>query len=254
MVSMAVLTTSYGPTETPPDDDQGVGAVGEAAARSRVRTSSRSSVAMPRSIGLAAGRGHERAKARAVGVGDAGRPERLARRADLVAGREDARCAAGDGRGVARRRRRPAASRPPRSIAVPAWRRVAPASRSLPRARTEPPGGTGSWTRQAPGTGPVASRPRGPARPAASSGVVVLDRDDGIGAIGKARAGRDAGGRSGLDRHVRRGAGRDVTDDPQFDGLGLGRRGDIGRPDRVAVHRRIRPRRERDARRRRPRR
>ena len=56
---------------------------------------------------------------------------------------------------------------------VPGARSVAPAIRSLPAARTEPPSSTRSWTRQATGSGPVASRPRGPSRPAASSGVVA---------------------------------------------------------------------------------
>ena len=38
----------------------------------------------------------------------------------------------------------------------------------------EPPAGIGSWTRQPAGSGPVASRPRGPATvPAASTGVVA---------------------------------------------------------------------------------
>ncbi len=113
MVSMAVLTTSYGPTETPPETMR-ASAPSARAARSRVRTSSRSSVAMPRSIGLAAGGGHERPKARAVGVGDAGRAERLAGRADLVAGREDgdARPAVDEESLDAGARQR--ASRPPR--------------------------------------------------------------------------------------------------------------------------------------------
>ena len=77
--------------------------------------------------------------------------------------------------------------------------------------------------------------------------MVSFDRDDGVGAGGHACPRRDAGGRPGLDRHVGRGAGRDVADDAELDRLGLGGAGRVGGPDRVAVHRRVGPRRQRDA-------
>ena len=57
--------------------------------------------------------------------------------------------------------------------ATPARMSSVPAARSLPASRTDPRRSTGSWTRAATGTGPVASRPRGPGRRSASSGVVA---------------------------------------------------------------------------------
>ena len=148
MVSNAVLTTSYGPTETPPDDDERVGAVGEAARR-RARTSSRSSVAMPRSIGV--GRRPRSTSARRPGplasgmpAGPSGSPGR----ADLVAGRQDgdARPAMDDG--SLARRRPPAGRRPPAPIAVPASSEGRAGSRGrCPRRGPSRPVGTASWTR-----------------------------------------------------------------------------------------------------------
>ena len=82
------LDDVVGPDRDAARDDEGVGAVGEG--RSEPGQDVVEVVAGDAEIeGLAACGGHERPKARAVGVGDAGRAERLAGCADLVAGRED---------------------------------------------------------------------------------------------------------------------------------------------------------------------
>ena len=88
---------------------------------------------------------------------------------------------------------------------------------------------------------------RARARP--SSGIVdcvvlldnMLDRDDGIGALGDDAARRDSHRLAGLERPLGRPAGRDPEDDRQ-------RPGRVRRADGEAVHRRARERRQVDAR------
>ena len=77
-------------------------------ARSRASTSSRSSRAIPRSSDRRAGGGDERPEPGSVGVGDAGRSERLARGSKLVAGGQDR-----DARAAGGRPRRPHPTPPP---------------------------------------------------------------------------------------------------------------------------------------------
>ena len=90
---------------------------------------------------------------------------------------------------------------------------------------------TAVWTRIAGGSGPVASRPRGPAGPpAASSGRRLLDRDDGVGARRDRGAGRDADRRAAPDRDVGRLPGADLADHLEAGGRVLGRRRRRPRP------------------------
>ena len=141
IVSMAVLTTSYGPTETPPDT-MSASAPSSRPRRRRVRTSSRSSVAMPRSIGSppAAVTSARRPGPLASGIpaGPSGWPG--ARTSSPVArtairGRRWTRMSLDAGAGDERHGRRGDRRAGPRG----ASRRP---SRSLPAARTEPPGST----------------------------------------------------------------------------------------------------------------
>ena len=71
-----------------------------------------------------------------------------------------------------------------------------------------------------------------------------LDGDDRVGAGRQRRPGRDPDGGPGLDAGRGDAAGRHFADDPQRDRSVLGRRGHVGGPDRVAVHRAVVPRRQ----------
>ena len=91
------------------------------------------------------------------------------------------------------RRRRPARARPrPASPSRPGASSVAPASEVAAGAPDRSrPAATGSWTRHAAGSGPVASRPRGPRRPSASSGVVISTGTTASAPGGSGAPGRD---------------------------------------------------------------
>ena len=82
-----------------------------------------------------------------------------------------------------------------------------------------------AWTRIAAGSGPAASRPRGPG---AVAGRVQrrrqLDRDHRVGARRQPAPGRDPHGRTGFDAGRRRGPGRRLAGDAEADGLVLRRR------------------------------
>ena len=137
---------------------------------------------------LGAGRVHEGAQARAVGVRDPGRPEVLAGgRISSPVARTAIR-----GRSWTSTSPRPAPAR--RATAAGPDRR---ARREERRARfevaagvrTEPPRSIGSCTRIATGNGPVASRPRGPGGPFGVEWRRLLDRDDRVRPVGSACAG-----------------------------------------------------------------
>ena len=186
-------------------------------------------------------------QARAVGVGDPGRAERLARRPDLVAGGEDRdprppmdqdvrATGPGDerhGRGADRRPRREDGLAGPEVTAC-GTDRVTRRGRDVDEAG----GGHGS-------RGVAASR-TGSSRRVERRGV--LDRHDRVRALREARPGGDPDRRARHDRDIRGGAGRDVADDPELHGRVLGGPGGVGAPDRIAVHRRIGPGRKGDAR------
>ena len=161
---------------------------------------------------VGAGRRRQGPEARPVRVGDPGRPERLAGRPDLVAGRQDRdprppmdvdRLDAGarqqgDGRRADR--------------ACPARRASCPRRRSLPVARTDPPGRTTSCTSMAAGSGPgrIPAARAGPA--VGVQGRRRLDRDHRIGAVGEPRAGGDPDRRPGPDHDVGREARPHLAD------------------------------------------
>ena len=198
----------------------------------------------------------ERPQAGAVGVGDAGRAERLAGRADLVAGREDgdARPAMDDDR---RRRRRPPAGRRPRRRSRSRARGASrPSTRSLPgRAGSSRRAGRPRGPGRRPAAGPVASRPRGPGRPAASSGVVASTGTTASAPSGSRAPVAIRTAVPGRTVDVGRDAGPHLADDLEArpapsSVAAVG----VGGPDRVAVHRRVRPRRQRGRARRPPRR
>ena len=133
-------------------------------------------------------------------------------------------------------------------IAMPGLSRLAPAARSPPR-RANRTAGCDRFVdqdrrRHRPGRVPTARA----GRPGSVEWRRRLDRNDGVGAVGEPGAGRDPGCGALSDRDIRRGASGDVADDPELDRGGLGRVGGVGGLDRIAVHRRIRPRWERDAR------
>ena len=222
---MAVLTTSYGPTDTPPDTMSASAPAVEAAtepAEHVVEVVGRD----PEVDGLAARRGHQGPQARGRSRRGS-RPDR----------------AAGPARGPRRRSpaRRPAAGGGPGSVSTPApaierdgGRGDRPTrleqdgagdSRSLPggahgAAGRAPPRGRGPR----PDEGRVASRPRGPEPSGRVERCGRLDRDDRVGTVGEPGAGRDPGGGARADRHGRRSPGRDVADDAEADRRGLGRR------------------------------
>ena len=157
----------------------------------------------------------------------------------------------GDGRRAARRPT-PAASADDRRRQRGARARGASrrAARSLPCRRIEPPTGHGCVDEAiAAGSGPVASRPRGPATaPAASSGVVSSTGTTASAPGGHGRAGRDPDRRPAA--RPRRPALRRPRTSPMTSsvaGASSVAVADIGGPDRVAVHRRVVPRRQRDA-------
>ena len=145
-----------------------------------------------------------------------------------------------------RRRRRVSPPRP--RSPCPGSRSVAPASRSLPAVRTEPPRSTGTWARIATGTGPVASRPRGPARPVGVEWRRVLDRDDRVCPVRDAAPVAIRAAVPGWTATSGATPAADVADDGEPDGVVLGGAGRVRRDDRVAVHRRVVPGRQRDSR------
>ena len=211
-------------------------------------TSSRSSGAIPRSHGLRAGRrrrGPRRPGPLASGMpaGPSGTPGA----ADLVAGGQDRDPRPAMDRDPvhagARERGRPR----PAVIAVPGLEQGGPGREVAAGARgSTRPTGTGSWTRHAAGSGPVASRPREPAAPAASSGVVAS-----TGTTASAPAGSRApvAIRTAVPgRTSTAGRGRRPRTSPMTSrrtGAVLGRAGDVGGADRVAVHRGVGPGRQR---------
>ncbi len=236
-------TTSYGPTETPPDDDRAgpPRPRGRVAAAPRRRRGRRS-----RSRGRCASapaRADQRRRpgplASGIPAGPSGSPG--ARTSSPVAriATRGFRCTRSVSTPAPASRAMVAAP-----IAVPGSTSVAPSIRSLPADRTEPPGLTTSWTSTGGGQRSVASRPREPA-----AGSVQrrcgLDRDHGIGACRHAGPCGDAHGRAGSDLDVGREAGPHLASDLEPCRCVLGRVGGIGGLDRVSVHRRVRPRRQR---------
>ena len=179
IVSIAVLTTSYGPTDTPPDTIS-ASAPASSPRRSRARTSSSSSLAIPRSIGVGARGGHLGPQTRAVGVGDAGRPERLARARGPRRRSRGRRPSADGGRGAARRRRRRAARHRRRRSPTRRSSSAAPARRSLPSSRTDPPTGTDLVDETRGGQRPGRVAPARTVSPGLVDGRGGLDRDDRV--------------------------------------------------------------------------
>ena len=141
---------------------------------------------------------------------------------ELVAGEQDGdprAASAGDGS------RLPPAARAPSSDApssVPAARISSPASMSSPRAADVP-----------------ARLRRDPDRDRPVAALAVLDADDGVGALGEHRAGRDRDRLAGADRGGGGMAGARLADHGQLSGLSRGRGSDVGGADRLAVHRRV---------------
>ena len=151
-------------------------------------------------------------------------------------------------RAPARRRRQPPAPRPPASRGRPPCRdHVAGADvASRPARIALPPTPTASWTRHAAGRGPVASRPRGPGVPAASSGVVS---STGTTASAPGGSGAPVAMRTAVPSRTRTSGdapGRAPRRPPSA-ARGRPSRGacHVGGADRVAVHRRVVPRRQR---------
>ena len=170
---------------------------------------------MPRSVARQPSRREHRLQHEAVGVVELCRPERLARRDDLVAGREhgDAQRRPDRHVGEAERRDEPDVARRRGGA-----RRQAP---SLPRAMSSP-----ARRRFAPRLSPAGRTTASPAAPT-SSCMNTVSRPAGIGAPVKMRTAPRAGTRT-----LERGAGRDPPDDRQH---GLAARGEVGEAHRVAV-------------------
>ena len=186
-------TTSYGPTETPPETT-----IASTRRRRARRTAGpgrpRAGPSRSRASAARAGVLDERREARAVRVGDPGRAEVRARRrrtsspvartptrgrrwtgscVDAGAGREGDR----GGRSASGRPRAPS---------------IAPrAGRCRPSGSTPPTRDRLVDEDTRPAAGPVASRPRGPAAPVRVERRRQLDRDDGVGPGRDRRAGRD---------------------------------------------------------------
>ena len=224
MVSMAALTTSNGPTETPPAT-MSRSAPSARPRRRRVRTSSRTSVAMPRSMTSAPARV---ARARRPGPFASGMPAGPSISPGARTSSPVARTAT---RG---RRCTSIASTPaPASkamvaapIAVPGSTSVVPSTRSLPVARIGPAGSDHLVHVDG-------RRERARRIPSARAGLAVsvqgrrrLDRDHRVRAVGEPCAGGDPDRRPGPDDDVGREARPHLADhlQPGRDGPVRGRR------------------------------
>ena len=166
----ASRTTSYGPTDTPP-----LTMIASAVATpwaSRSRTSASRSCAIPRSIASAP---DVMTSARRPGPFASGIP---AAPSGCPGARISSPVASTATRGRRRTRTRSTAEPASREIraglrVIPGSRSRSPPARSLPACRIEPPTVTARYTATRAGSGPVASRPRGPvAPPSAPTGVV----------------------------------------------------------------------------------
>ena len=222
--------------------------LGEAPGGAGSSTSSRSSRAIPRSIDRRAG-GGRRAPGGPARWRRGSRPARAARPAARTSspvartatrGRRWTATASRPGAG--RERDRGRGHRRPRRRAP-----SLPSRRSSPRRRIAFPASTAHVDRAGRRAADRSRRVRAdrPARPSASSGVVC---STGTTASAPAAAGRRS--RSGSRCPARPGAsatpaGRDLADRPASrTGASSVARRDVGRPDRVAVHRAVVPRRE----------
>ena len=218
IVSMAVLTTSYGPTETPPDTMSASAPASSAASKAGQdvvevvgRDAEVDRLAAGRGRRARAGRARWRRGCRpgrgpAPGARTSSPVARTAIRGTAVDD-DVGDAGAGDERDGRRGHRR----------AGPEERRAGLEVAALVAGPSRRPS-TGSWTRQAAGTGPVASRPRGPGRPAASSGVVASTGTTASAPAGVARRSRCGRPSRGSTVDVGRGAGSDVADDPSSTG------------------------------------
>ena len=204
---MAVLTTSNGPTETPPDTMISVGAGVETAPETG-QDVVEDVPGDPEVDDVRAG-GRRRAPGGSGRWRRGCRPGRAAgRRAGPRRPSPGPRRAAGGGRRSRRRRRRRAARRARRRRACRARRATCRRARSLPAARIEPPGGhrlvDEDRGRQRT-RGITASRPGGARRVERRRG---LDRDDRVGAVRDAARPSRCGSPSRADGDVRRDARR----------------------------------------------
>ena len=228
----AARTTSYGPTDTPPETIDRVDAA-DSPAMSRARTSSSRSAAMPRSWACAAGllderrpgpgrsrRGSRPARASAPGPRTSSPVARIPTRGRRWTGSVSlpepaARAIAAGVRPGARR----AGSRPPR-----AGRRRPAGSRC--------PAPIAAWTRTAGGqrAGRIAAALAG-GRAVGVGRRRQLDLDDGVGPRRDRRAGRDPDRRPALAPRASGAApARTSPIDLEPDGRVLGRGGDVARP------------------------